>query len=529
MAGGGAAFSQTLQSQDETNMGSGEPVVRYGTGGRITGFDKGEIRSLARFGQNGDTILAHINPQEARMLKRMGGSGTINPITGLPQFDMGDDDFSSISLEGGGGGGGDYGGGFDLSGSYDFGGDNGFGGGSNDIAPYDPYTDEGPNQGGSPEVGIDSTLPDAGIVEIVDDRPSNFTPYDDDIPEIIIPDTRPPVEITPFDFGPDDILIPVTYEPDDIPEIIIPAPRPPGPEPTEITPLEFDPAPEPTWEFDPEPEPDIPEIIIPAPRPPGPEPVEITPLDFDPAPEPDPFEPVPVPAPVPIPVPEPEFDPAPQPEPTPEPAPDPSPDPAPEPEFDPVPEPIFIPVPVPFYAPTPIFLPAPAPYYAPTPVTAPAPRQGIYRSQYQNYANPLTMFNVSNYGQDVPTSPGYNYATAPGNMGINQLNQNLRDMASRQMAQTYPDGSPKGADMNQVLAEMRRVGLTATDLENAYYGRTTGLNTPFSVYGKTPPMQTPFSFTDVQQPQQMQAPQSVQQKQVTMSNGIFDLIKKLPT
>jgi hypothetical protein len=529
MAGGGAAFSQTLQSQDETNMGSGEPVVRYGTGGRITGFDKGEIRSLARFGQNGDTILAHINPQEARMLKRMGGSGTINPITGLPQFDIGDDDFSSISLEGGGGGGGDYGGGFDLSGSYDFGGDNGFGGGSNDIAPYDPYTDEGPNQGGSPEVGIDYTLPDAGIVEIVDDRPSNFTPYDDDIPEIIIPDTRPPGEITPFDFGPDDILIPVTYEPDDIPEIIIPAPRPPGPEPTEITPLEFDPAPEPTWEFDPEPEPDIPEIIIPAPRPPGPEPVEITPFDFDPAPEPDPFEPVPAPVPVPVPVPEPEFDPAPQPEPAPEPAPDPSPDPAPEPEFDPVPEPIFIPVPVPFYAPTPIFLPSPAPYYAPTPVTAPAPRQGIYRSQYQNYANPLTMFNVSNYGQDVPTSPGYNYATAPGNMGINQLNQNLRDMASRQMAQTYPDGSPKGADMNQVLAEMRRVGLTATDLENAYYGRTTGLNTPFSVYGKTPPMQTPFSFTDVQQPQQMQAPQSVQQKQVTMSNGIFDLIKKLPT
>jgi len=526
MSGGGVAFSQTLQSQDETNMGSNEPVVRYGTGGRITGFDKGEIRELARFGQNGDTILAHINPQEARLLKRMGGSGTINPITGLPQFNIGDDDFSSISLEGGGGGGGDFGGG-DFGGGDNRWGDDAGGdwrGGDFDVAPYDPYLDEGPNQGGSPEVGIDDTLPDAGIVEIVDDRPSNFTPYDDDIPEIIIPDTRPPGEITPFDFGPDDILIPVTYEPDDIPEIIIPAPRPPGPEPAEITPLEFDPAPEPTWEFDPEPEPEIPEIIIPAPRPPGPEPVDITPLEFDPVPEPDPFEPVPVP------VPEPDLDPAPAPEPDLDPAPVPEPDldPAPEPNLDPAPAPIFVPVPVPFYAPTPIFLPAPAPYYAPAPVTAPAPytppaaRQGIYRSQYQNYANPLTMFNVSNYGQDVPTSPGYNYATAPGNMGISQLNQNLRDMASRQMAQTYPDGSPKGADMNQVLAEMRRVGLTATDLENAYYGRTTGLNTPFSVYSKTPPMQTPFSFTDVQQPQ------TPEQKQVAMSNGIFDLIKKLP-
>ena len=162
----------------------------------------------------------------------------------------------------------------------------------------------------------------------------------------------------------------------------------------------------------------------------------------------------------------------------------------------------------------------------PPPTSTPVPRSGIYRSQYQNYANPLTMFNVSNYGQDVPTSAGYNYAAS--HQGIAQLNQSLRDLADKQMAQTYPDGSPKGADMNAVLKEMRAVGLTPTDLENAYYGRTTGLNTPFSVYGKNPPMQTPFSFTDVQQPQQVQAPQTVQQKQQAMSNGIFDLIKKLP-
>ena len=40
-------------------------------------------------GRGGDTILAHINPQEARMLKRRGGSGTINPMTGLPEFYLG--------------------------------------------------------------------------------------------------------------------------------------------------------------------------------------------------------------------------------------------------------------------------------------------------------------------------------------------------------------------------------------------------------------------------------------------------------
>lgn len=41
---------------------------------------------LASKGRRGDTMLAHITPQEAAMLRRMGGSGTINPDTGLPEF-----------------------------------------------------------------------------------------------------------------------------------------------------------------------------------------------------------------------------------------------------------------------------------------------------------------------------------------------------------------------------------------------------------------------------------------------------------
>ena len=53
-------------------------------------FNKGGIadaaEALRRKGRGQDTILAHINPQEAQMLKRMGGSGTINPQTGLPEF-----------------------------------------------------------------------------------------------------------------------------------------------------------------------------------------------------------------------------------------------------------------------------------------------------------------------------------------------------------------------------------------------------------------------------------------------------------
>lgn len=51
---------------------------------------KGGLASVAQYlqsmGRDGDTILAHINPQEAALLKRMGGAGTINPATGLPEF-----------------------------------------------------------------------------------------------------------------------------------------------------------------------------------------------------------------------------------------------------------------------------------------------------------------------------------------------------------------------------------------------------------------------------------------------------------
>lgn len=44
------------------------------------------VRSLASQGRLGDTMLAHISPEEAAMLKARGGAGTINPQTGLPQF-----------------------------------------------------------------------------------------------------------------------------------------------------------------------------------------------------------------------------------------------------------------------------------------------------------------------------------------------------------------------------------------------------------------------------------------------------------
>lgn len=47
---------------------------------------KSLAQELQSKGRNGDTILAHINPQEAGILKALGGSGTINPHTGLPEY-----------------------------------------------------------------------------------------------------------------------------------------------------------------------------------------------------------------------------------------------------------------------------------------------------------------------------------------------------------------------------------------------------------------------------------------------------------
>jgi hypothetical protein len=52
-----------------------------------------DLSALARLiqdkGRGRDTILAHITPQEAALLKSRGGRGSINPDTGLPEFDDG--------------------------------------------------------------------------------------------------------------------------------------------------------------------------------------------------------------------------------------------------------------------------------------------------------------------------------------------------------------------------------------------------------------------------------------------------------
>lgn len=54
------------------------------------GMARGGIAEAARMvaskGRGGDTMLAHITPQEASMLRRHGGAGTVNPATGLREY-----------------------------------------------------------------------------------------------------------------------------------------------------------------------------------------------------------------------------------------------------------------------------------------------------------------------------------------------------------------------------------------------------------------------------------------------------------
>jgi hypothetical protein len=53
------------------------------------GFAKGGLNAIAKAGRRGDTRLAHITPFEDRLLRAHGGSGSINPRTGMPEYGLG--------------------------------------------------------------------------------------------------------------------------------------------------------------------------------------------------------------------------------------------------------------------------------------------------------------------------------------------------------------------------------------------------------------------------------------------------------
>ena len=59
---------------------------------KALGMDLPALAEMLRAkGRGRDSVLAHITPREAALLKKRGGSGTTNPDTGLPEFDDGFD------------------------------------------------------------------------------------------------------------------------------------------------------------------------------------------------------------------------------------------------------------------------------------------------------------------------------------------------------------------------------------------------------------------------------------------------------
>lgn len=83
-----------MLAQRQTEMfeqRSGEYDNQYGGNYNPYRADKGmkftpkELKKIAKAGRYGDTMLAHVTPEESALLQALGGSGTTNPYTGLPE------------------------------------------------------------------------------------------------------------------------------------------------------------------------------------------------------------------------------------------------------------------------------------------------------------------------------------------------------------------------------------------------------------------------------------------------------------
>jgi SOS response regulatory protein OraA/RecX len=77
------AIGNTAESMMEEQAGAQPESMPGAVAGPVS---PEQMAQMADMGRNGDTQLAHINSEEAAMLKQMGGTGTINPATGLPEY-----------------------------------------------------------------------------------------------------------------------------------------------------------------------------------------------------------------------------------------------------------------------------------------------------------------------------------------------------------------------------------------------------------------------------------------------------------
>lgn len=82
----GMVFLQAKKERQAGNTREMQPQMPMPPATMARGGIAEAARMVASQGRKGDTMLAHINKDEARLLKARGGSGTINPKTGLPEY-----------------------------------------------------------------------------------------------------------------------------------------------------------------------------------------------------------------------------------------------------------------------------------------------------------------------------------------------------------------------------------------------------------------------------------------------------------
>ena len=100
--------------------------------------------------------------------------------------------------------------------------------------------------------------------------------------------------------------------------------------------------------------------------------------------------------------------------------------------------------------------------------------QPIYQQQQPNYTNPLTAFNVSNYGTNPGMSRSMQAATAPGAGGVDPYYRQLQSYSN------VLSNMPGGANFDTLTRDMRFYGISPQDMQAA------------SSYSPQP--QTPFSY-----------------------------------
>ena len=86
-AGGGQSMNLGNLSVNFNPSGGG---MSFAKGGEVpsSGGLKSIAQELPSYGRYNDDMVAHISSDEARLLKSLGGAGTINPTTGLPEYGL---------------------------------------------------------------------------------------------------------------------------------------------------------------------------------------------------------------------------------------------------------------------------------------------------------------------------------------------------------------------------------------------------------------------------------------------------------